>query len=452
MATGKLTVSVAAIALMTAFAAPGEWPFISSAEAAGLAALAAEAQQHEFGRGSEENQGRRGDRESRGGRRGGGEESRGPRGSSSESRGPRGGGREGGWQGRQQVQQSAPPARPAIAREQRPVAQQRPGREIGGSDRREQWQARRQQVQQQGTPPQQRGQWQGRGDSDRRAQYQQRRDQAHPQGRPAGRDWQDRRQAQQGRPSGRDWQDRRQAQHQGQWQNRPSHRPSGTQWQGRPQHGQWQNRPQHHARPSYRHQRYNVRYSRSNAVRAPAVYHNHYYVNRYGRRNVHWTPPVRIVHHHVNYSGWTYNPRYHSNYGRANFYYTDGVCRPSGGNVAAGALVGALLGAAISDGDAGALLAGGLIGGGLGAALSDCDRGQYHYATHYAFSTGNPYYWHNPYSGVRGVVHARDFHNWGNQRCRWGDAEIFLPNGEVAYDRVRMCQDQYGYWQVARVQ
>jgi len=85
-----------------------------------------------------------------------------------------------------------------------------------------------------------------------------------------------------------------------------------------------------------------VRYSRSNAVRAPAVYHNHYYVNRYGRRNVRWTPPVRIVHHHVNYSGWTYNPRYHSNYARSNFYYTDGVCRTNGGNVAAGALVGAL--------------------------------------------------------------------------------------------------------------
>jgi surface antigen len=195
-----------------------------------------------------------------------------------------------------------------------------------------------------------------------------------------------------------------------------------------------------------------VRYSRSNAVRAPAIYHNHYYVNRYGSRSSRWTPPVRIVHHHVNYSGWTYNPRYHSNYARSNFYYTDGVCRPSGGSVATGALVGALLGAAISDGDAGVLLAGGLIGGGLGAALSDCDRGQYHYASHYAFSTGNPYYWHNPYSGVRGVVYARDFHSWNNQRCRWGDAEIFLPNGEVAYDRVRMCQDNYGYWRVAPIQ
>lgn len=95
------------------------------------------------------------------------------------------------------------------------------------------------------------------------------------------------------------------------------------------------------------------------------VYHNHYYVNRYARPNYRWTPPVRIVHHHVHYSGWTYHPRWHSTYARQNFYYTDGFCRPSGGNVMAGALVGALLGAAISDGDAAGLLAGGLIGAGL---------------------------------------------------------------------------------------
>ena len=46
----------------------------------------------------------------------------------------------------------------------------------------------------------------------------------------------------------------------------------------------------------------------------------------------------------------------------------------------------------------------------------------------------------------RGVVRAGDWHRWGPRQCRWGDAEIFLPNGRVTYDRVRMCQDAYGRW------
>ncbi|PWE16965.1 hypothetical protein DDZ18_09665 [Marinicauda salina] len=117
----------------------------------------------------------------------------------------------------------------------------------------------------------------------------------------------------------------------------------------------------------------------------------------------------------------------------------------------AGALIGAIFGGAAGE-DAGAALAGGLIGAGIGAALNECDRGQYRYALHYSISNGRPYYWRNPHSGVRGVVYARDFHRWRNRHCRWGDAEIFLPNGEVTYDRVRMCRNRYGYWEVARRQ
>ena len=92
------------------------------------------------------------------------------------------------------------------------------------------------------------------------------------------------------------------------------------------------------------------------------------------------------------------------------------------------------------------------MGAGLGAALNDCDRGQYRYGLQSAFITDQPYYWANPYSGVRGVVRAGDWHRWGPRQCRWGDAEIFLPNGRVTYDRVRMCQDAYGRWEVARRQ
>jgi surface antigen len=90
----------------------------------------------------------------------------------------------------------------------------------------------------------------------------------------------------------------------------------------------------------------------------------------------------------------------------------------------------------VSDGDAGGFLAGGLIGAGIGGAFNDCDRGQYHYAVTYAFDNNSPYYWHNPHSGIRGVVYARDWHNYRSRQCRWGDAEIFMPNGQVVYDRV----------------
>jgi len=156
-----------------------------------------------------------------------------------------------------------------------------------------------------------------------------------------------------------------------------------------------------------------------------------------------------VIHYHVDRRpSYGRNWRYHDNYRRYNshqFYYTDQFCRSDGNAVVAGALIGALLGGVAGDGDGGAYLAGGLVGAGLGAALNDCDRGQYRYGLQSAFVTDQPYYWANPYSGVRGVVRAGDWHRWGPRQCRWGDAEIFLPNGRVTYDRVRMCQDGYGY-------
>ena len=164
-----------------------------------------------------------------------------------------------------------------------------------------------------------------------------------------------------------------------------------------------------------------------------------------------------MVHYHINQRPsygrhWRYHNRYSRHYARNQFYYTDQFCRTNGDAVITGALLGAIFGGAVGDGDGGAFLAGGLIGAGLGAAINDCDRGQYRYALHTAFTTDQPYYWANPYSGVRGVVRAGDWHSWGPSRCRWGDAEIFLPNGQITYDRVRMCQDSFGRWQVARRQ
>ncbi|MGJ3233225.1 MAG: hypothetical protein ACFE0P_15650 [Oceanicaulis sp.] len=159
-------------------------------------------------------------------------------------------------------------------------------------------------------------------------------------------------------------------------------------------------------------------------------------------------PPRRHYGHPPRHN-WRYHQRYHDRYARYSFHYNDRFCRADGDAVIAGALIGAILGGAAYDGDGGAVLAGGLIGAGLGSAVNDCDRGQYRYAVHSAFTHDRPYYWHNPYSGVRGVVYARDWHQYRSRQCRWGDAEIYLPNGQVTYDRVRMCRDRYGRWEVA---
>ena len=163
-------------------------------------------------------------------------------------------------------------------------------------------------------------------------------------------------------------------------------------------------------------------------------------------------PPRRVYSHAPARANWHYNRRYTDRYSRNSFRYDQRFCRSNGDGLVAGALIGAILGGAAYDGDGGAVLAGGLLGAGLGSSFNDCDRGQYRYAVHSAFSNDRPYYWNNPYSGVRGVVYARDWHQYGGLQCRWGDAEIFLPNGEVSYDRVRMCRDRYGRWEVARRQ
>ncbi|XBQ15029.1 MAG: hypothetical protein ABL308_08655 [Oceanicaulis sp.] len=173
---------------------------------------------------------------------------------------------------------------------------------------------------------------------------------------------------------------------------------------------------------------------------------------RYDRRHRHYDRYDRRHHRYGSHRNWRYHDRYYNHYARHDFRYDNRFCRTDGDAVIAGALIGAILGGVAGDGDGGAALAGGLLGAGLGASVNDCDRGQYRYAVHNAFTNDRPYYWHNPYSGVRGVVYARDYHNWNRRQCRWGDAEIFLPNGRVVYDRVRMCRDRYGRWEVARRQ
>lgn len=152
-------------------------------------------------------------------------------------------------------------------------------------------------------------------------------------------------------------------------------------------------------------------------------------------------------------ASWRYHARYYdAGYNRYTYNYYDRGCRANGDQVLAGAILGALFGAAVADDGAAGAVIGGFFGAGVGSALNSCDRGQLHYAVGYAFTHNSPYYWHNPYSGVRGVVYARDYYTVGNRRCRWGDAEIYMPDGSFVIDEVRMCQDAYGRWQVASYQ
>lgn len=157
---------------------------------------------------------------------------------------------------------------------------------------------------------------------------------------------------------------------------------------------------------------------------------------------------------------WRYHRTYYNHgYDRRRFAYYDGICRYDGNGEGAvvGALLGALVGGAAANDDS--VGAGILIGAGFGAVLGsslsridNCDRAQYHYAMNHAFEYGQPYYWANPYSGVRGTVVIRETYYVQGVECRWGDAEIYMPDGTYNYDRVRMCRDAYGDWQVARHQ
>lgn len=209
-----------------------------------------------------------------------------------------------------------------------------------------------------------------------------------------------------------------------------------------------------------RNPRYDPRWGRRDQRRDPRIGPRHggprydVRVQHHGR----YVPPQRYRAYHGSYrrparASWRYHAYYYDRgYDRYDWRYYDRVCRSSGDTVIAGALLGALFGAAVADDSGSGALFGGFLGASVGYGLNDCDRGQYRYAVHYAFSNNSPYYWHNPHSGVRGVVYARDYYNYGNRRCRYGDAEIYMPDGSVEYDQVRMCQDAYGRWQVANYQ
>jgi surface antigen len=211
--------------------------------------------------------------------------------------------------------------------------------------------------------------------------------------------------------------------------------------------GYYRNRPRHH-RHSYwvdrRRDFWRDRTRLRNSTRW--IFH----LNRgwgHDRYYGHWGRPTR----------WNYHTHYYTRgYDRRQFAYYDGICsyRDNGQATVIGAVLGAVIGGAAANDDdvlVGALLGagiGGLFGNAVGR-LDDCDKAQLHYGAQYAFEYGEPYYWGNPYTGVRGVLTIRDTYYLDNYECRYGDAEIYMPDGSYNYEQVRMCRDDYGDWFVA---
>ena len=136
-------------------------------------------------------------------------------------------------------------------------------------------------------------------------------------------------------------------------------------------------------------------------------------------------------------------------------YYQD--CRSSSdpAGVIAGALIGGLLGNAVSRGNGGATVAGVILGGATGAALTrnlNCEDRSYAYKTYYdGFNSGranSSYQWRNPnnghYGNFRVVGYANDPDGF---RCANYSQEIFI-NGRPQTTAGRACQQPDGAWAI----
>ena len=123
--------------------------------------------------------------------------------------------------------------------------------------------------------------------------------------------------------------------------------------------------------------------------------------------------------------------------------------------VIAGALIGGLLGNAISRGNGGATVAGVIVGGVTGAALTrnlDCEDRSYAYKTYYdGFNAGRPnasYRWRNPKNGHYGDFRVADYYDDPDGfRCANYTQQIFI-NGRPQAASGRACQQPDGTWAI----
>ncbi|MCW5725247.1 MAG: hypothetical protein KIS81_09860 [Maricaulaceae bacterium] len=222
-------------------------------------------------------------------------------------------------------------------------------------------------------------------------------------------------------------------------------------WRGGDNRGQRYTPPRTGPRSSGPSYRYNYRPPNRN-IRYVPVHRPRYHRTVVNHYHIYRTQPRYVLTYH----NFGYHPRYYSaGYTRHRFRYYEPACyRQNDGSIAIGAALGALIGGlAVNERDtAFGIIFGGLLGAGVAASLDTCDSSQFYYGASYAFTHGSPYYWGNPYTGARGVIIPRNHYTHAGMQCRYGDAEIYMPDGTYNYAPVRMCRDQWGQWQVANFQ
>ncbi len=152
--------------------------------------------------------------------------------------------------------------------------------------------------------------------------------------------------------------------------------------------------------------------------------------------------------------------QWNQQYGRT-YSYNDDVyyqqCKqsPDPAGIIAGALIGGLLGHAVSDGRTGATVAGVVFGGIAGAALTQnltCDDRSYAYRTYYdGLNTGKPnqsYDWRNQGNGNRGTFNVGQYYqDRGGFRCATYSQVIYVQGRQQAASG-HACQQPDGTWTI----
>lgn len=156
------------------------------------------------------------------------------------------------------------------------------------------------------------------------------------------------------------------------------------------------------------------------------------------------------------------NQRWRQRYGQTyttadNSFYRECRNQPDPGAVIAGALIGGLLGNAVSHGGARgpSTVAGIIVGGALGAALTsnmDCSDRSYAYKTYYdGFNSGRPHsdwQWDNPQNGHYGDFRVGDYYtDQDGFRCASYTQQIYVGN-EPQAAAGQACQQPDGTWAI----
>jgi len=162
----------------------------------------------------------------------------------------------------------------------------------------------------------------------------------------------------------------------------------------------------------------------------------------------------------ANNGGGDQQARWRQRYTKAYTYTDDSYyqqCRSSQdpAGVIAGALIGGLLGNAVSRGNGGATVAGVIVGGVAGAAMTrnlDCGDRSYAYRTYSdGFNGGRPnttYSWYNRDNDHNGELRVADYYNDPDGfRCA-NFSQVIYIQGRAQESRGRACRQPDGTWAV----